>query len=74
MHLILFILFFSLPGIIKADDWPGWLGPKRDGVWREEGIIKNFPENGPKILWRIKINRGATAANREAAVTPITSE
>ncbi len=58
MHLILFILFFTLPGIIKADDWPGWLGPNRDGVWREEGIIKNFPENGPKILWRTKINRG----------------
>ena len=58
MHLTLFILFFALSGIIKADDWPGWLGSKRDGVWREKGIVKKFPGNGPKILWKTKINRG----------------
>ena len=55
MHLTLFILFFALSGIIKADDWPGWLGAKRDGVWREKGIVKKFPENGPKILWNLPI-------------------
>ena len=26
-----------------ADDWPQWLGPQRDGVWRETGIIEKFP-------------------------------
>ena len=33
-----------------ADDWPQWLGPKRDGVWRETGILEKFPEGGPKVL------------------------
>ena len=23
-----------------ADDWPQWRGPKRDGVWRESGIVE----------------------------------
>ncbi|HEV8541015.1 MAG TPA: PQQ-binding-like beta-propeller repeat protein, partial [Verrucomicrobiae bacterium] len=41
-----------------GDDWPQWLGPKRDGVWRETGIIENFPEGGPKILWRVSVGAG----------------
>ena len=24
-------------GLAQADDWPQWLGPKRDSVWRETG-------------------------------------
>ena len=36
----------------SADDWPQWLGPKRDGVWRETGIVEKFLAGGPKVLWR----------------------
>jgi outer membrane protein assembly factor BamB len=42
----------------RADDWPQWLGPQRDGVWRETGILTKFPKAGPKILWRKKIDMG----------------
>ena len=31
-----------------ADDWPQWLGPQRDGVWRETGILDKFPEGRPE--------------------------
>src|SRR5436190_16252441 len=41
-----------------ADDWPQWLGPQRDGVWRETGIIETFPAGGPKVLWRTPIAEG----------------
>jgi outer membrane protein assembly factor BamB len=41
-----------------ADDWPQWLGPRRDGVWREAGIISTFPKDGPKIRWRTPIGGG----------------
>jgi outer membrane protein assembly factor BamB len=41
-----------------ADDWPQWLGPKRDSVWREAGIVEKFPASGPKILWRTPIGGG----------------
>jgi len=41
-----------------ADDWPQWLGPKRDAVWRESGIVEKFPSNGPPIIWRAAIGGG----------------
>jgi outer membrane protein assembly factor BamB len=42
----------------RADDWPQWLGPKRDGVWRETGILEKFPKDGPKVRWRTPIGIG----------------
>lgn len=41
-----------------ADDWPQWLGPTRDDVWRETGIVEKFPEGGPKFLWRVSLAGG----------------
>src|SRR6266852_251087 len=42
----------------RADDWPQWMGPKRDNVWREKGILDSFPKDGPKVLWRAKVANG----------------
>ena len=47
------------PGPV-ADDWPQWLGPKRDGVWREAGIVDSFPSKGPPVRWRTAIGAGYT--------------
>ena len=30
----------------RGDDWPQWLGPRRDGVWRETGVVEKFPPAG----------------------------
>lgn len=43
-----------------AGDWPQWLGPQRDSVWRETGIIKAFPQDGPKVVWRTPVGGGYT--------------
>src|SRR5882672_3055348 len=43
---------------VMADDWPQWLGPQRDAVWRESGIVEKFPTNGPPIRWRREIGAG----------------
>jgi outer membrane protein assembly factor BamB len=51
---------FTLSLGARADDWPQWLGPQRDGVWRETGIIRKFPENGPTVRWRTPIAAGYT--------------
>ncbi len=51
-------LFFLLPTAALADDWPQWLGPKRDGIWREKGLLAKFPPGGPKILWRTPLGTG----------------
>lgn len=44
--------------LARADDWPQWLGPQRDGVWRESGILEKFPAGGPKKLWRTPVGMG----------------
>lgn len=42
----------------RADDWPQWLGPQRDEVWRESGIVDRFPESGLEVRWRSPIGLG----------------
>jgi outer membrane protein assembly factor BamB len=42
----------------QADDWPQWLGPKRDGVWREAGLVEKFPEKGLPVRWRTPVGAG----------------
>ncbi|WP_246151349.1 PQQ-binding-like beta-propeller repeat protein [Rubripirellula reticaptiva] len=41
-----------------ADNWPGWMGPSRDGVYREKGIIDEVPAEGLKVKWRTPIAGG----------------
>lgn len=44
--------------VARADDWPQWMGPKRDNVWREDGLLDKFPAGGPKVLWRSPVAGG----------------
>jgi len=46
------------PSSATADNWPQWLGPQRDSVWREQGIVRTFPAEGLKILWRTPVALG----------------
>ncbi len=48
------------PATLQAEDWPQWLGPNRDGVWRETGIVETFPTNGFHYRWRTPIGGGYT--------------
>lgn len=34
-------------------DWPQWRGPRRDGVCDEKGLLSSWPQNGPKLRWKI---------------------
>ena len=43
---------------VRADDWPQWLGPRRDAVWRETGIVQEFPKAGLKSKWRVPVELG----------------
>src|SRR5262245_55987865 len=46
--------------IARADDWPQWMGPNRDGRWNETGILQKFPAEGPKKLWTAPVGGGYT--------------
>ena len=54
--------------IINAEDWPQYLGPTRDTVWKESGVHLNFNEHPPKLLWSQPIGGGysgpSVSANR----------
>jgi outer membrane protein assembly factor BamB len=68
MRFLLGILAFGAVLSASADDWPQWMGPRRDDIWREQGVLERFPPNGPAILWRAPIGGSysgpAVAGNR----------
>ncbi len=45
-------LILCLP--LAADDWSQWRGPHRDGKSAETGLLAQWPEGGPKLLWHAK--------------------
>lgn len=42
----------------RAEDWPQFRGPRRDGTWNETGLLKKFPSEGLKIAWRAPAGAG----------------
>src|SRR3954465_3177966 len=36
-----------------AADWPQWRGPNRDGISKETGLLKEWPKDGPKLVWQL---------------------
>jgi len=42
----------------RADDWPQWRGPRRDGAWHERGIVEAFPLGGLRISWHVPVGPG----------------
>ena len=45
-----------------AADWPQFRGPNRDGVSAETGLLRAWPEGGPKVLWTTPVGQGYAAA------------
>ena len=42
-----------------AYDWPQWRGPQRNGISKETGFRKEWPKQGPSLVWRTSdIGRG----------------
>ena len=44
----------GLAQIVSAasGDWPQWRGPNHDNLSTETGLLKEWPEGGPKLLWK----------------------
>ena len=43
---------------VCAADWPQWRGPERNGHSSETGLLREWPQDGPKLRWQIN-NVGA---------------
>ena len=47
---VCFVLAFLQP--VAADDWPQWRGPQRNAISAETGLLRSWPEGGPKVAWK----------------------
>lgn len=52
------LLLLTVVTIAHADQWPQWLGPQRDGVYREAGVVTAIPTAGLPVKWTAKIAHG----------------
>jgi len=54
IHLIGLTSFLLSASILSnlAADWPGWRGPNRDDLCGETGLLKEWPKNGPPLVWK----------------------
>ena len=51
------VLLFCLANVY-AQDWPQYLGPERNSISPQKNILRSWPENGPEILWAVKVGLG----------------
>ncbi|MEO0530939.1 MAG: PQQ-binding-like beta-propeller repeat protein [Planctomycetota bacterium] len=74
----LLISWLLAAGYASAADWPQWMGPGRDNVWREGGLIDQFPPGGPPVVWRVPVAGGyagpAVADGRVYVTDYVTSD
>lgn len=45
----------------RAEDWPGFLGPRGNGVSGETGLLDRWPADGPPVLWKKAVGEGYAA-------------
>ena len=38
---------------VSAADWPQWRGPNADGISLETGLLQEWPDGGPPVVWEI---------------------
>jgi outer membrane protein assembly factor BamB len=49
------VIFFSLSSLAIAQtggEWPQWRGANRDGISKETGLLKQWPDGGPPLVWK----------------------
>jgi len=67
MRRLTLLSLLVITSLTRADDWPQWMGPKADGVYRETGVLSELPKTPLKYRWRkpigqaIPVHRSRTA-------------
>ena len=52
---VIILLLLSLSTVlVRAGDWPQWRGPDRNDLSKETGLLKQWPDGGPKLAWLFK--------------------
>ena len=48
----------TFAGSPESFDWPQYLGPDRNSISQEKGLLRSWPEAGPEVLWTVAVGRG----------------
>ena len=48
---VLFLSTLILVSCQQKSEISDWRGPDRDGIFQEANLLKQWPENGPEMLW-----------------------
>lgn len=60
---VVILATFILAVNADADDCPRFRGPAGDGKFPETGLLKEWPEDGPKLTWSVdKLGKGYSSA------------
>ncbi len=43
---------------VRADDWPHWRGPQRNGISAEADWQDRWPADGPRVAWKASVGTG----------------
>jgi len=46
------LIVIACSATAAESDWPGWLGVNRDGKSLDTGLLKQWPADGPRLLWK----------------------
>jgi outer membrane protein assembly factor BamB len=62
--LISMLILLIIPAVtILAADCPRFRGPDSDGIFPETGLLKKWPDGGPKLAWSVKgLGQGFSSA------------
>ena len=63
---LVFIFLFTYSVSSYAEIKSQWRGPNRDGVYPETNLLKQWPKDGPELLWAVD---GIGIGYSSAAVT-----
>ena len=51
----------ALSGATLAADWPQFLGPERNGIYRGPALAETWPAKGPRVAWQKTVGQGFAA-------------
>jgi hypothetical protein len=56
------VTVYSFAALFSAslfgEDWPHWMGPTRDNVWKVDGAPTSFPASGLQARWTASVAGG----------------
>jgi outer membrane protein assembly factor BamB len=55
------VLLALAGGATVAADWPQFLGPERNGIYRGPALAETWPAQGPRVAWRKTVGQGFAA-------------